>query len=210
MAMIKHVVFDFDGTIANTASLVPEVVNEVLEYFKKPCLSDDELSHFMSMGWREAIKEYGLKWYDLPKYALAAQQAMHKKLDTVNLYEDIKEVLMQLSEEFTTNIISLNSTENIRHVIDKHDLPCIMEVFSAKGRLTKQKLLKKYLKQFNIENNEILYIGDELGDIIACKKNDIKVIAVTWGYDSKEMLSSGNPDFLVDSPLDIAEIIEAY
>ncbi|MEX1378158.1 MAG: HAD hydrolase-like protein [Eubacteriales bacterium] len=208
--MIKHVVFDFDGTIANTTHLVPQIINEVLAEFNKRTIEPDEMRRYMQMHWKDAVKDYGIRWYELPKYAIEAQRKMHNKLDCIDLCENIKEVLVHLSKNYTTNIVSLNSKENIRKVIQKHNLNTIEEVFSTKGKMTKKRILKKYLKQFNIEKHEMLYIGDELGDIEACKKNNIKVIAVTWGYDSKEKLSAANPDYLVDSPYDIANIVSAY
>ena len=208
--MIKHVVFDFDGTIANTTHLVPQIINEVLTEFNKRPIAPDEMSRYLTMHWKDAVKDYGLRWYELPKYAIAAQKKMHNKLDCIDLCENMKEVLLNLSEKYTTNIISLNSKENISKVINKYNLHTIEEVFSTKGKMTKKKILKKYLKQFNIERHEMLYIGDELSDIEACKKNNIKVIAVTWGYDSKEKLLAAGPDYLVDSPYDIPQIVSAY
>lgn len=208
--MIKHVVFDFDGTIANTTPLIPEIINEVLIKFNKPALSQCDFSRLMSMYWKDAVKEYGIKWRHLPKYALAAQKIMKGKLDQVSLFDNMKELIEQLSENYTTNIISLNSTDNIKYVIDRHNIKSIENVFSTKGKVTKKKILKKYMKQFNIKEHELLYIGDELGDIEACKEHDIKVVAVTWGFDNREVLSSGNPDYIVDSPFDIAEIVAAY
>ena len=46
---------------------------------------------------------------------------------------------------------------------------------------------------------ETLYIGDEVRDIDACRKTGIRIISVTWGFNSKEALCRKNPDFLVDS-----------
>lgn len=208
--MIKHVVFDFDGTIANTTPLIPEIINEVLARFNKPILSQEDFSYFMNMHWKDAVKEYGIKWRHLPKYALTAQKVMQNKLDDIALFENMKELIAHLSEKYTTNIISLNSKENIEYVIEKHNIDSIGNVFSTRGKITKKKILKKYMKQFNIKEHEMLYIGDELGDIEACKEHDIKVVAVTWGYDNREVLSSGNPDYIADSPSDIAGIVAAY
>ena len=208
--MIKHVVFDFDGTIADTSPLLPQIVNEVLDHYDKPTLSDEDLDRYMSMRWKDAVKEYGIKFRELPKLALTAQKMMQKQLNNVVLCEDMKEVLTSLSKNYTTNIISLNSKENIQQVMDNHNIKTIEKIFSTKGKVTKNKILKKYMKQFNIKKHEIIYVGDELGDIEACKENDIKVVAVTWGFDSKEVLSSGNPDYLVDSPQEIANIVAAY
>ena len=42
---------------------------------------------------------------------------------------------------------------------------------------------------------------------MACKKCKISIIAVTWGFDSKELLESKNPDYLADTPEKLLEII---
>ena len=208
--MIKHVVFDFDGTIADTSPLIPSIIHELLEQFEKPKLSDDEIVKLMELPWKNAAKAYGIKMREVPKFALAAQKIMHTKLNEVDLHDNMKEVLTDLSDNYTTNIVSLNSKENIKKVIKNHNIHTIGKVYSTKGKTSKRKILKKYMKKFDISNHEILYVGDELGDIKACKKNNIKVIAVTWGYDSKEILKSGNPDYIVDSALDIAAIAAGY
>ena len=52
-----------------------------------------------------------------------------------------------------------------------------------------------------------MYVGDEDRDIIASKKVNIKTIAVTWGFNSKEKLSREKPDYLVDSPMQVCELM---
>ena len=58
-----------------------------------------------------------------------------------------------------------------------------------------------------INPHEVIYVGDEERDIIASKKARIKNIAVTWGFNSKEKLSREKPDYIVDSPMQIIEIV---
>ncbi|MBN2879338.1 MAG: HAD-IA family hydrolase [Clostridia bacterium] len=208
--MIKHVIFDFDGTIADTVGFIPEVINEVLVHFNKPLLTEEEICCLTSLRIRKAAKKCGIKWRELPKYALTAQKIMHGKLDRVELIANIKDVLESLAADYTTNIISLNSKDNIKKVITRHDINTIDNIFSTRGKLTKKKILKKYLKMYGVKEHEVIYVGDELGDILACRKNNIKVIAVTWGFDSRETLSAAKPDHIVDSPYDIPAIAAAY
>jgi phosphoglycolate phosphatase len=58
-----------------------------------------------------------------------------------------------------------------------------------------------------MQKNDVVYIGDEYRDILACKKSKIKIISVTWGFDSRDLLVSGNPDFIVDSPVELLNVI---
>lgn len=62
--------------------------------------------------------------------------------------------------------------------------------------------------KYNINPLEVIYVGDEDRDIIAAKKTKIKTIAVTWGFNTNEKLSRENPDYLVDSPIQIVEALQ--
>ena len=75
---------------------------------------------------------------------------------------------------------------------------------------SKHRSIKKYLKSEKIELEEIVYIGDEIRDINAAKKAKVKVIAVTWGFNSKEVLSEYQPDALVDQPQELIEVINNF
>jgi phosphoglycolate phosphatase-like HAD superfamily hydrolase len=50
-------------------------------------------------------------------------------------------------------------------------------------------------------------VCDEVRDIEAAKKSGIKSIAVAWGYNTKDALIKENPDFLVNSPDELINII---
>ena len=55
--------------------------------------------------------------------------------------------------------------------------------------------------------NHVFYVCDEVRDIEAARKSGIKSIAVTWGYNTKGALIKENPDFLVNSPDELRNII---
>jgi phosphoglycolate phosphatase-like HAD superfamily hydrolase len=54
--------------------------------------------------------------------------------------------------------------------------------------------------RFAQDNENIYLVGDSLSDIRAAKETGIKSIAVSWGHQSLEKLSSAAPDHLVHSP----------
>ncbi len=51
-------------------------------------------------------------------------------------------------------------------------------------------------------------MGDETRDIEAAKKSKIKIVAVTWGFNSSNVLAQHQPDFLIDIPQQLTEIFE--
>jgi phosphoglycolate phosphatase-like HAD superfamily hydrolase len=65
------------------------------------------------------------------------------------------------------------------------------------------------LRKESLNPEEVVYVGDETRDIEAAKKSQIKVIAVTWGFNSKQVLAAQNPDFLIDRPEELIKVIES-
>ncbi len=53
----------------------------------------------------------------------------------------------------------MNGIDNISNVL------CSSRIFG------KDKIIKKYIKEANLKTSDVLYIGDEHRDIVACKKS---------------------------------------
>ncbi|MEB3145344.1 MAG: HAD hydrolase-like protein, partial [Cylindrospermopsis raciborskii 1523720] len=68
-------------------------------------------------------------------------------------------------------------------------------------------IMSSVIKQRQIKPQTVIYVGDETRDIEAAKKANLKVIAVTWGFNSPEALTRENPDFLIDHPRELLEAI---
>jgi phosphoglycolate phosphatase len=64
-------------------------------------------------------------------------------------------------------------------------------------------------RKFQIDRNQMLYVGDELRDVQACKKIGVKIAAVTWGFDSAPLLAASKPDLLCHSPAAFADLLRA-
>jgi phosphoglycolate phosphatase-like HAD superfamily hydrolase len=68
-------------------------------------------------------------------------------------------------------------------------------------------MINKIIKQRKIIKSEMFYVCDEVRDIVAAQKSGIKSIAVTWGYNTQDALTKENPDFIVDTPNELRNII---
>ena len=67
-------------------------------------------------------------------------------------------------------------------------------------------MIKHLLKEKNFSNGDMVYVGDEVRDIKAAKKARVRVIAVTWGLNSRKILEKEHPDYLVDRPQELLKI----
>ena len=80
-------------------------------------------------------------------------------------------------------------------------------IYTGKSVFGKSHMINKVIKQRMIGKNDVVYVCDEVRDLEAARKSGIKSIAVTWGYNTKNVLVKENPDFLADTPTELRSII---
>ena len=68
--------------------------------------------------------------------------------------------------------------------------------------------MNNILRQKQLKTQDVIYVGDETRDIEASKKAHIKVVSVTWGFNSEKALVKQNPDFLIHHPLELVEVVK--
>ena len=69
-----------------------------------------------------------------------------------------------------------------------------------------QHLFEKY----NLNKDNVLFITDTLGDILAANKIGIKTIAVDFGFHERERLEKGNPLRIVSQFEDLLPSVEEF
>jgi HAD superfamily hydrolase (TIGR01549 family) len=199
--MITYIVFDFDGTIANTLDDIKEIVRTSVNDF-----CEDDFDLLRNEGIKEVIKRKKIPMYKIPKMILNITSQLKDKTN-IPLFADMTKVLHTLATSYKLGIVSSNSEENIRQCLTKHQLDHAFEfVYSQSSLFGKDRVLKKMCQKHKLNLAEIVYVGDEDRDIMACKKVNIKNMAVCWGYNAEKRLWALNPDYIVTSPLQIIDV----
>ena len=70
----------------------------------------------------------------------------------------------------------------------------------------KAKALRRILKQEKTPRDRVLYVGDEMRDVIAAKKAKVAVAAVSWGFHAEALLRTQGPDAMLAEPGELVEI----
>lgn len=206
--MIKYIVFDFDGTIADTFEVIKNIA--INEYGKEFGGDDIDFELFKNEGTKSFLKKMNVPLWKLPEMALKVTSKLSES-NNINLFSGIIDLLNILKVNYKLGIVSSNSKENIIDTLKKNYIEDMFEfVYSDSSIFGKHLVLKKMCRKYKINPLDVMYVGDEDRDIVAAKKVKIKNIAVTWGFNSKDKLSRVLPDYIVDSPMQILEIISLY
>ncbi|MNL25511.1 Pyrophosphatase PpaX [compost metagenome] len=146
--------------------------------------------------------------YKLPALLIDGKKEYKKEIVTLEPVSGIREILLQLKEQgYSLGILSSNTTENIHKFIALQHLDFFDCIHSATNLFGKHKAIASMVKKLGLSPDEILYIGDELRDIEACKKINAKVVAVTWGFDSPALLAQSSPDFICHTPEELLRLV---
>lgn len=205
---MARLVFDFDGTMVNSKQLAIDVYNELAKVRGYKQIERQQVAQLSSLSIPDRMKELNIAAVHLPKLMLEVKRIYKGNLHTLSAVNGISELFSYLSDNgLKPDIISSNTVENIKAFAKmNHFSDTIGSIFCGNNIFGKHRVINNYLKLHNISKDELIYIGDELRDIEACKRAGIKIIAVTWGYDSKELLQSSNPDFIINEPREIMDI----
>lgn len=202
--MIKYIVFDFDGTIADTYQEIVSIVNK----FKKEEYGEIDFEDLRNYGAKKIIKKIGISPLEVPRLIKELLFELRKKTD-IKIFPEMLGAFKNLNRNYKIGIVTSNSEENVKKILQKYKAGSLFEfIYTGSSLFGKHKTLKKMCKEYNLNPKEIIYVGDEDRDIVAAKKVGIKIIGVTWGFNSEKRLREESPDYLVHSPKEILDIVK--
>lgn len=203
--MKKIIIFDFDGTIADTFPIVRTLLND---YAKNNLKTDQDFDIIKEIGIKAIIKKLNMPFYKVIYIIIKIQIALSSYMHTIKIFNGLKLVIDKLSKEYTLGIVSSDSRHNINLFLKNNGLhDKFLFIYSRAAVFGKYRIIKKIKRKYNVNHEEIVYVGDEDRDIHSAHKAKIDIIAVSWGYNNKEHLKKQNPTWIADKPSDLLKLI---
>ncbi len=203
----EFAIFDFDGTLADTAEWFMAASNVAAARFGFRQLSVEEFKGLRAMGSREIIAHLGVPMWKLPRIATFMRQEMAGRSDAIRLFTGVPEMLAELkSAGVGIAVVSSNGEAAIRKALG--ETAAAIDVFECGATLFgKAQHFKKVVKFAGIDPSRMLAIGDEARDIEAARTARIAAGAVGWGYADPTFLKTLGPDRFFDR---MDEIMPAF
>lgn len=213
--MIKIVIFDFDGTLFDTKYDLARSVNILL---KEYCLNElpvEEIYKNIGNG-ADILLLKSFNFYNLmpPENSIERFLDIYdkEKLKNTKPFDGIVNVLEKLYRKKILYIITNKDEKNSLEILTYFNLEKYFKRVIGRDTFGIKKpdsRLIEIVKNFeNVNNDEIVIIGDSEIDLTFGKNNNIKVILVTWGGMSDiDYLKSLKPDYVIDHPYEIIELI---
>ncbi len=211
---IKLLIFDLDGTIADTIWSIREAVNMTLEHFGKPQRSYDEIREAIGNGALllirrsflpddsdELVKE-GLKYYD----NVYGKTYMH--ID--GCYEGMREALHTLKARgYTLAILSNKQDMYVKKISEILFSDGIISVSMGQTDLPKKPAPTVPLmiaKELGFSASETAFIGDSDVDIQTGINAGMLSVGCSWGYRGRAVLEQAGADIVIEHPSELEKI----
>lgn len=204
---MKAVIFDFDGTIADSLAGVIKVIQQINNQYEP--LSNEEERALQNRGLLDVALAMGMPWYKIPYAMLWGRTIFRHHVDSVKLHKGMDTVIKTLAAtKIPLFVVSTNKEENVRAFLRKYDLEHYFKrVQGSAFILNKAGAYRKLLQAEGIAAEDVWCIGDERLDIRSAHKIGAKIIAVSWGYNSREALLHLKPEHLIHNPKEIMPIL---
>lgn len=205
----QTLVFDFDGTIADTLGETRLIFNRLAPEYGIREVAEHELDHLRHLSLGALLDHLDIPKRRVPILIARGTGMMRGNITRLKMIEGMSEMLIELRRHVRSfGILTSNSTANVDLFLRTHGLREQFDFISSTSKLTgKAKHLKAILKTFSLRPGELLYIGDELRDVKASQKAGVPIAAVTWGFNSRAALAAAKPDYLFDQPVDFLRLL---
>ena len=192
---MQYIIFDFDGTIADTFPIVEKIAEDIAKRYNIKV----DAKEAKRIGFKAALLKSKFPMWRLPQTVIEVRKRMAESIARdAKPIKNVKPVLISLSKKYKLGIVSSNSKQNVMAFLRRHQLAeLFVFVYSDSSIFGKQQVLKRVCKTFNIDKKEVTYIGDEDRDIKAAKKAGINNIAVSWGFNDRSALEKAKPDVII-------------
>ncbi|HVJ46519.1 MAG TPA: HAD hydrolase-like protein [Luteolibacter sp.] len=198
----KTIIFDFDGTIADTMEEGRRIFNLIAPDHGIKTIDREQMESLRGFSINEFITHMGIPKTKVPIFIARGTLLMRKSIGGLPLIDGVGDVLRKLRPTVDRfGILTSNAVENVEVFLGSHGLRDLFDFVWSTSKLTgKSRYLNSARKQFHLKSEEILYVGDEVRDLKAAKKAGVGSAGVTWGFNSHAALAAENPDHLVDTP----------
>ncbi len=214
---LSLVLFDFDGTLCDSATTiirqmqsactdigvaapVPELVRANIG------LGVEHVAHLYTGNNPEKSAQLALRYR-----ALSAEEYMSDNAPIDSLYDGARDVLMALSDAgYLTGIITNKGRVGLTSLLERHELTSLFDVTVTPNEATPKPapdMAVEAMRQVGVEKHRCVLVGDTRTDAGCARNAGIQFIAVSWGYNTPEILDAEGAVAVLSDFSDLPELV---
>lgn len=210
----NNILFDFDGTIADTKKGIIFTVQNTLRLMELPIPEPSEISKIIGLPLDDCFRIAAKVEESRVKEASRIYRDifMDVALNSITLFDGVTETLKTLKKKgicmaiaSSRNMMSL--VPLIKYLgIDQY----IFHIYGEDETIRPKPhpdLALKIMSELSMDSNQTLMVGDTTYDLKMGRSAFCDTCGVTFGNHSRELLESVNPNYILDHFSDILNIL---
>jgi HAD superfamily hydrolase (TIGR01549 family) len=136
---------------------------------------------------------------------------VYKHLNQIKVYADIYEVIEILrSRGFLIGVVTNSPKIYCVKVLDYLNIKvdCVVGYHCTTLKKPHPDPVLYCINEMGSDFNKIYGIGDSVNDIISYKRSNIICVGCLWGRINNDELIESKPDYIVNRPIDLIEILD--
>ena len=205
---MRAVLFDWDGTLADTAEATFRCFVRTFEAFAIR-FDRETYARTYSPNWYLTFQALGLAQEHWPAADIC--WLTHFAEEEVVLIDGAREVLESLvARGVATGIVTSGGRERVSRELELHGVAphihaCVFGCDVTQKKPHPEGLLK-CLDQLGVDAGEALYVGDSPEDIEMARHAGVRSVAIPGGYPNRDALLAARPDVVLESLRELLEV----
>lgn len=213
---VDGVIFDLDGTLADTLEDIAAGVNHALAAEGLPQARAEQVQSWVGEGYMVLMKRAapGASEAQLKRLIkTGASYYTEHSLDRTHLYAGMLDVVKTLKAKGLRISILSNKPEAITIEIVRNlclgiEFDAVVGYRDEASKKPNPTLALEIASRMDLPVERILLVGDSATDVATARNAGMRVASVTWGFRSREQLLEAAPDTFIDRPADLLDLLQ--
>jgi phosphoglycolate phosphatase len=214
----KGIIFDLDGTLADTLDDIANSMNRVLQQSGFPVHPVEDYKYLIGRGLENLVASSLPEKFRLPSIISSSLASLIEDyrdncLVHTDLYPGIESLLLQLQDMGLKLAVFSNKADDLTRTIVKSLMPGIRfsKIVGARPDYPKKpdpsgaRLISDFM---NLLPEQVIYVGDSDVDMLTARSAGMLAVGVLWGFRTKEELLLNGADHLLSDPIELLALIE--
>ena len=194
----RLLVFDWDGTIIDSASTIAECIRDASRDLGVEVPDRERASHVIGLGLHDAMRIAvpGLPAQRYPEFVESYRRHFLERKDAMLLFDGMRELLHDLSKKHVLAIATGKSRRGLDRDLDFHHLKPLFAASRCADETNPKPhpaMLLELMEELAVEKDSALMIGDTSHDLEMARAAGVDALAVTYGAHPEQGLRACQP-----------------
>ena len=211
--MKDYILFDFDGTVFDTA----EGITKCVQYALNKMGIEAELSDLMCFAGPPLVEMFAQKYGMDTEQAKKATELYRERYKPIGWkeckpFEGMHELMLKLKKEGKKLAIATSKPQHLAeqildayNMLDDFDIICGAEFDGTRSQ--KWEVIEFVLNKFGITADDAVMVGDRKYDVIGAKKCGLDCVGVRFGYAEEGELEEHGVVYVAQDTEDLFEYL---